>query len=335
MLEKMLEQVYGIKSEEYMQVESFNAFRGNGNYYFVADPGPKDEEEIEELQKLAAHLAAYGDTKVPALLPTQSGTLLAQWENKRFCLLTCQLSERKANQRLGRRLAKFHERGRFVPFQVRKSSRIGNWKQLWEARMDQMEKVWSEKIFQPSDEQFEKIFIESFPYYLGLAENAVQYLVDTEIDDDPLDSDSGTVCHERFSEYTWGKRYIIKNPMDWVFDHRSRDLAEWARGRYFHNSRTCGPEITAFLANYQEVAPLSPFSWRLLVARLLFPVHYLETIETYYSASRESDRRASEERLTAIIRKSDDYEQFLAGFFALAHPSVASKLPRPEWLMAK
>ncbi|OCA87605.1 spore coat protein YutH [Bacillus sp. FJAT-27225] len=335
MLGQMLEQVYGIKTEKYMRVESFDAFLANGFCYFVADPGTRDEEEAAELQKLAAHVAAYGDRNVPALLPTKNGPIIAEWENRRYCLFAGQLSERNVNQRIGRRLAKFHERGRLVPFEVQKNSRIGKWKQLWEARLDQMEKVWSAKIFQPSDEEFERLFIESFPYYLGLAENSIQYLVDTEIDDDPMDSDSGTVCHERFSNDTWGKQYMIKNPLDWVFDHRSRDLAEWARARYFHNSRTSGPEITRFFTEYQQVAMLSPFGWRLLYARLLFPLHYLETVETYYSAARETDRRAAEERLTGIINKSKDYEQFLTSFYGLANAPVAAKLPRPEWLVAR
>ena len=103
-----------------------------------------------------------------------------------------------------------------------------------------MEKVWNGLLFQTPEDEFERMFIDSFPYYIGLTENAIQYLVDTEIDDEPMETDSGTVCHERFSKRHGGQlnNYMIKNPFDWVFDHRSRDLAEWTRERYLHNYQT-------------------------------------------------------------------------------------------------
>ena len=84
---------------------------------------------------------------------------------------------------LGRKLAKFHYRGRFVNFPLKKVNRIGQWKAFWEKRLEQMEKVWNEKLFHEPEHEFERMFLESFPYYMGLAENGIQYLTDTEIDD--------------------------------------------------------------------------------------------------------------------------------------------------------
>ena len=48
-----------------------------------------------------------------------------------------------------------------------------------------MEKVWNGLLFQTPEDEFQRMFIDSFPYYIGLTENAIQYLVDTEIDDEP------------------------------------------------------------------------------------------------------------------------------------------------------
>jgi len=332
MLGEILEKVYGIKSGEYLRLESYEAVRGNGFYYFLANPGAKDEEEAAELQKIAAHLSAYGDRNVPAVLPTQSGSIIGQWEGRKFCLMACGTIESRKDVKLGRKLAKFHERGKMVPFKVEKAARIGQWKQLWETRLDQMERVWSERIFQPPADEFERLFVESFPYYAGLGENAIQYLVDTEIDGEPQEPDSGTVCHERFSGNAWGRQYVIKNPMDWVFDHRSRDLADLARYKYFRNRGTYGTEIPQFFAEYGEVARLSPFSWRLLYARLLFPLHYLETIESYYNTARESEQKMLEDQLADILKHSGDFEKFAAGFLSLAEPAIQTALPKPEWL---
>ena len=136
-----------------------------------------------------------------------------------------------------------------------------------------MEKVWNGKLYIEPENEFDVLFIETFPYYMGLAENAIQYLTDTEIDDKPTQVDHGTLCHERFTHSVWKGPYFVKNPFEWVFDHASRDLAEWIRERYFANIQTSQPDIKSFLTDYRSLATLSPFSWRLLYARLLFPLH--------------------------------------------------------------
>lgn len=336
MLRKMLENQYGIKVEEYVKLDSYEALRGNGWLYLISKPGGRGEEDLNELEKIAAHLRNFGDRNVPIFLPTKDGNLIASWEQNKYCVLANRQSEQQKKIQLGRKLAKFHERGRMVPFEIERSSRIGQWKDLWVKRLEQMERVWNGLLFQTPEDEFERMFIESYPYYMGLTENAIQYLVDTEIDDNPLETDAGTVCHERFSRRSWGESYLIKNPFDWVFDHRSRDLAEWARERYFRNIQTYDQELMQFFSDYQSISPLSSFSWRLLYARLLFPLHYFDCIESYYITKSEQDKKALEERLSKILRQSADHERFLAGFYQMSGAPVRRlNLPHLEWLVYK
>ncbi len=336
MLQKMLESQYGITVEEYVKLDAYDALRGNGWLYLISKPTGKKEEDITELEKIAEHLRSYGDQNVPIFLPAKEGQLITTWEQNQYCVLANrQIEEQQRKIKLGRKLAKFHERGRRVPFQIERSSRIGQWKSLWEKRLEQMESVWNGLMFQTPEDEFERMFIDSFPYYLGLTENAIQYLVDTELDDEPLDTDSGTVCHERFTNRTWGPHghYVIKNPFDWVFDHRSRDLAEWTRERYFRNIQTYDVELRQFFSEYQSIAPLSSFSWRLLYSRLIFPLHYFDCIERYYITGSEQDKKLLEETLSKILRQSSQYERFLAGFFQLAGAPIKQlNLPQLEWL---
>ncbi len=230
-------------------------------------------------------------------------------------------------------MAKFHERGKTVPFKIERSSRIGQWKQLWEKRLEQIEKVWNDLLFQTPEDEFEKMFIDSFPYYIGMTENAIQYLVDTEMDDEPNASDSGTVCHERFSETAWGTRYYIKNPFDWVFDHRSRDLAEWTRERYFRNIQTYELELNQFFTDYQACCSVIVFFMETIFSRLLFPLHYFECIENYYITQSEQEKRVLEEKLSKILRHSMEYERFLGRFFQSAGAQVKNlKIPQLDWL---
>lgn len=333
MLKKMLEKEYGVQVEEYVKLDSYEALRGNGWVYLISTPGTQQEEDILELEQIAGHLRNYGDSHVPVFLPSKEGKLVTKWENRDYCVLATRQTPKQKPLKLGRKLARFHERGRMIPFQIERSSRIGKWKELWEKRLEQMEKVWNGKLFQTPEDDFERMFIESYPYYMGLTENAIQYLVDTEIDDDPSEADSGTVCHERFSSHSWGINYLVKNPFDWVFDHRSRDLAEWTRDRYFRNNQTYQPDVGDFFQQYLSIASLSSFSWKLLYSRILFPLHYFECIESYYITRSEQEQKALEEQLDKILRQSREYERFLIHFYELAGAPVKKlHISKPDWL---
>lgn len=333
MFQNWLEEHYGIQVEEEMTIGNYHACKRGNDLYFLIHPLHIDQEELAELQTMALHLSSRGDKHVPLFLPAKSGELMSKWENDRACILVSKRGESYQQQRLGRKLAKFHGRGRTLTHPIKKMSRIGQWKQLWEKRLDQMENVWSGKLFQQPENEFEKMFLESFPYYMGLAENAIGYLVDTELDDTPLEVDNGTVCHERFSAITWGDQMVMKNPFDWILDHGSRDVAEWTRERYFHNTQTYQPDVRQFFSEYQSINKLSSFYWRLLFARMLFPLHYFECVEGYYITQSEQMRNTLEEQFQKILQQSSDYERFLGGFYHLVEvPIKTYKIPEIDWL---
>jgi spore coat protein YutH len=329
---KWLEEFFGIHPERQTQLGRYEGFISNNQVYLMAPVG-ESKEDLMELKSIADHLIQSGDRHVLSLVKTKSGELWGEKEGKTFCLLSGQLHEKNPYQQIGRKLAKFHLRGLTIPFKVERTSRIGQWKQLWEKRLNQMEGVWQAKLYQSPENEFERMFMESFPYYMGLTENAIQYLVDSEIDETPGRMDNGTVCHERFSNPTWGKEILLKNPMDWVFDHRSRDLAEWTRGVYFESKHAHHQQVRKFYYDYQALAPLSAFSWRLLYARLLFPLHYFECVEDYYITQSEQDKKWQEERFSKYLQTSSEYEKFLGEFYQLVEAPIRKmKIPLVEWL---
>ncbi len=108
-------------------------------------------------------------------------------------------------------------------------------------------------------EPFEKKMIEAFPYYSGLAENAIQYLVDTELDDNPGAEDSGTICHQRMERDTWSEESLIRIPGDWVFDHAARDIAEYMRAHICIIVTTCSKMGFCFCRNMSKLRRYPPF----------------------------------------------------------------------------
>ncbi|WP_315970026.1 spore coat putative kinase YutH [Bacillus massilinigeriensis] len=330
---KLLQQQYGIKVEGRLKVGMYEAFNNKNELYLVIPIGHVDQEELKELENLSLHLIQNGDRNVCEMVKTKDGLSFAKWGEQSFCVIVNRHPKMAQVKHIGRKLAKFHLRGRQVSFPVTKLNRIGQWKQFWETRLDQMEKVWTDKLFIPPENDFERMFLESFPYYMGLTENAIQYLVDTELDGEPGLIDYGTVCHVKFHGKTWGDHYIIKNPFDWAFDHCARDIAEWTRERYFRNSQTYQPELIQFIKDYQTITPLSPFAWRLLYARLLFPLHYFECVEGYYIANSEQQKNLMQDRLKKYLQHSSDHEHFLAEFFQMAEvPVRKNNIPIVEWL---
>jgi spore coat protein YutH len=334
MFEKMLKEKYGIKDGYELDFERYRAFKQNASLYLIMNVNGKKEQEISEIKKISDQLRTFGDQDVPSFLSTKEDAAICEWEGGYYSLLQYRQPKPLNPKKTGKKLAKFHYRGRYMPFQVKTINRIGQWKQLWEKRLDQMEGFWNSRLNQSPENEFEKMFFDSFPYYMGLAENSIQYLTDTELDSNPLEMDNGTVCHERFKRGTWGQGHLVKNPYDWVFDHASRDLAEWIRERYFYNSQTYQPDVRNLLDEYQQISKLSGFSWRLLYSRLLFPLHYFECVENYYITNSEQEKLALEERLQRYLTYSAEQERFLAGFYQLVDAPVRSyKLPAIKWLM--
>lgn len=331
---KLLQTHYGLQAEEEIRIGKYPACRKQGHVYIIVPVGGMEEEELKELEMLTDHLVKSGEKYCSTFMKTKEGKPVSEWENGRYCVLQNKQMQNRKRIRIGRKLARFHHRGRAVSVPVKKISRIGQWKELWEKRLDQMEKVWNEMLFQQPEHEFDRMFLESFPYYRGIAENAIQYIVDTEMDDHPGMIDSGTISHIRFTPDTWAQSYYMKNPFDWVFDHSSRDLAEWTRDKYFRNIKTYELELIEFIRDYQSLVPLTSFSWRLYFARLLFPLHYFYCIETYYGTSSEQEKKIVEERLQKFLQHSTDHEQFLGRFYDFAEvPVKKMKIPVIPWLL--
>lgn len=319
---------YGILPESTMKFGSYDAFR-NGNFiYFMVPAGEWEQDDLNEFQTMGQHMMERGEPMVAYLYPTVKGSPHSRIDGQKWVLFCIPYYGFSTSFNTGKELAKFHHRGRTMPYALTRNNRSGQWKQLWETRLDQMEAFWKEKLREGPQSSFDRAFLESFPYYLGLTENAIQYLVDTELDDYPQGSDMPAICHHRFTDSLWKGNTAAKIPLDWVVDHPGRDLAEWARDVYLKKSPSHMNSIQEFFREYERKSPLSSYSWRLIYARLLLPVHYFEEVEAYYVNDRREEGEANLKKLNEILNKSGEYERFLSQLPELARYN----LPRIHWL---
>jgi len=333
MIQDVIYQNYGLIIERKEMLGGYECFYSKDSLYTIVPIHEPNESELMERLLLSQYLQRQGDPYVSSFILSNNNSYLSESDDNVFLLMGNALLEKPRPVQMGQKLARFHSRGRTFAEPLQECNRMGKWKELWEDRIDRMENVWREKVQTHPINDFEKLFVESFPYFLSLGENAIQYLVDNEIDDNPTGLDAGTVCHDRFYDDIWLGEYLIKNPFDWVFDHHSRDVSEWIREHYFRYPYTHQPTMIRFVEEYSYYTPLSSFSWRLLYARLLFPVHYLEAIERYYSSSKEEDKRVIEEFLQEYLKRTHHHEEFLRSFYeVLSVPINRLRIPKVDWL---
>ena len=332
-MKETLQEMYQLNTEQYMKLGPYEAFLDRSNLYFLI-PIDLKPEDVSNIYNSAFFMLDYHVKQIAIPKMNAKGELVTKIQDYDFLLLETKAKKRTEKEpSLATELAYFHYVGKFYQADTGKFHRMGIWKELWESRIDNLERHWYQVLHTHPVERFDQWFIESFPYYLGLAENAIQYLVDTEIDAQPSTFDSGCFTSERFMRHSWGEIYTYKLPSEWVFDHPVRDLAEWIRHEYFFHEDDFEKKMYQFLNDYEQLMPLSPFSWRLLYARLLFPVHYFMTVEDYYMRQDKEEKYLHEERLLYMLEDTNTYEDFLKNFFgSIRLPNTQYQIPRVDWL---
>lgn len=332
-MNKVILEQYGLYMHEKTTVGQYEAFQYRNILYCIIPVDHLELDEINEISQLSHYMFEKGEPFTGQILSTKEGEIVCRnGENLRFILVYFPTHTRSRQLMIGKELARFHQKGRMYPYPVVKINRIGQWKYLWEKRLDQMELFWKDRVKQHPRNQFETLFVESFQYYLGMTENAIQYLVDTELDDTPMPNDSATICHQRFTHQSWDENNGMKLPTDWVFDHASRDLAEYVRSILLTNDKLDSTQLSNFIYQYERVSPLTSFSWRLLYSRLLFPVHYFNCIEGYYLTNADQVKSRYENQLKHYLNVSHEYEKVLSNFHNMTRSNRSIQLPNVRWL---
>lgn len=184
--------------------------------------------------------------------------------------------------------------------------RRDNWLELWTNKIDYLE-------YQVS--QFGKKYMiirDSFSYYIGLAENAIQFL--KTINYNYL----LCVSHIRIKkDYTL---YDLYNPLEFIIDNRVRDYSEYFKQKYFDK------KIDYFnIKNYLLKSNLVLDEMKLFFSRMMFPTMYFDLYEDIVIDG------ISENELIPLITKVNDYELLIKKiYYLLFNYRIVDVI---EWLM--
>lgn len=189
-----------------------------------------------------------------------------------------------------------------------------NWGELWSKKIDYFE-------YQIKELGKDKpVVIDSFSYYIGLAENAISYVNKVNKVIGLSEFDSITLSHRRiFYPNTFLNYY---NPLSFIFDLEVRDIAEYLKIGFFNNE-----DSLLDLKTYLKMKTLTSYSYHMLYARLVYPSYYFDIYESVMN------NNTKEDELLKIITKVDEYELFLKN--AYDEISNYTNLERIDWIIKK
>ena len=186
-----------------------------------------------------------------------------------------------------------------------------NWGELWAQKVDYFEYQMShiEKKY--------PLLSASIFYYIGLAENAISYVEDTNFREKKEMQDTSVISHIRmYADVSITEFY---DPLSIILDHPARDVAGYLKGLFFDNSYQL-EEIEYFLKNLS----FSKYGYRLLFARLLYPSYYFDLYEQIILGLKE------EKEIKRIIKQSEAYRDYLRQIYLYINKIV--EIPKVDWI---
>ena len=184
-----------------------------------------------------------------------------------------------------------------------------NWGYLWSEKIDYLEYQVSElSIPHPT-------IVKSFSYYIGLAENAIEYYNNLNLNNSKL-----YLCQKRIEIPNISKKYY--NPLSIIIDYRVRDIAEYIKSSFYNEINTLNELniiINKNILNNEEA--------NLLYARLLYPSYYFDDL------NKVLEKNESDDILIKYMEKAEDYELFLKKVYNILDKKY--KIIKIDWIINK
>lgn len=160
--------------------------------------------------------------------------------------------------------------------------------------------------------------IQSFDYYMGLAENAIAIMKKIE---NKSEAKKEYVCHRRI--YYPNNTINYYDPTNYVIDYKSRDIAEYIKSWFFKEENVKISEIESFIKKYK----LNNLDLLILYARLIYPTYYFDVFEDLILSK---DNAEAKQKLLNIINKTKKYQQTITDIFEIYVQD--STLPYIKWI---
>ena len=289
-------QVTGFKQKK----DEYSFYKDGISYLFM--PVERSYEEINEIYMLAKQLNELG---VPChnIMLNVEDKIITSFNNKNYVLLRKYVD---SNDLITiRDIISFSKYTSFM-WNYSKISR-SEWKKLWSEKLDYLEYQLSQ-----IGRRY-PLLCEMFSYYEGLSELGIQLY-------NILDSIIGDlcVCHKRLGINTTINDFY--NPLNFIIDHRVRDVAEYFKQKIVFTDQNIDGEILYYLDNIS----INNNDSFLFFVRMTFPSFYFDTYENILNNEKSS------KELNDIIINHAKYEKILKKIYDYLSSYI--NIPYIEWL---
>lgn len=307
-MKEIINYYYNLDCLEIEENKNYSTFNYYGDsFYFVFFN--RDKEELDDLLNISQELKLKG-INVHSFIINRFNSYITKVGDNNYILL-------KINSNKEEQVSFIDLCNNLNTFRLNNTnSKLyrNNWGELWSKKIDYFEYQIKEL---GKDKQ---IVINSFSYYVGLAENAISYVNKINKVIGISNEDNITLSHRRIFYPNTFLNYL--NPLSFIFDLEVRDVAESIKVGFFNNENSL-LDLQTFL----KMKRLSKYSYHMLYARLLYPSYYFDLYENIMN------NNESEEKLINVIKRVDDYERFLK--LAYNEISIYTNLERIDWLLKK
>lgn len=276
-MNNFIEYFYGIKVDKIVYEKNSYSFIYNRYFYklYVFDNSSNTDFLINVNEKM------LGNTLVSEIIKNRNGEVLSIYNNIGYILMRIYVNVNK-----GISLKEVVS----LSNSLYKDKLMINWGNLWGRKMDYLEDLINE-----NGKKY-PLIVDSFNYFVGLAENAISYYNTILIDENYKFG----ISHRKIKiDDTIEELY---NPLNIIFDYKVRDVAEYMKISFFNGNKNALNEFIWYLNNNY----LSIMEAKLLIARLLYPSFYFDMYEDIMIDEKE------EKIITNILIKIDEYEIYLA-----------------------
>ncbi|SDH69807.1 spore coat putative kinase YutH [Alteribacillus bidgolensis] len=333
MMERNVYDHYGLYMDQSFKAGVYTGFSAGNSLYLLVPDIAQQQDDWKEKLEWAEQLRWLGDETIAVFVSpyTRGYSVPVDGEKQLLFHIPAPSSVNKRNaDKEGKALAEFHKKGMNLFPRSIPQPFLERWCEWWETRLEQLENWYTYVRKKTNYSQMDKWFLQTFPYYIGRTENAIQWLKETSWNAEGIE-EPGCVAHFCFTPTTWitldQERAPVKLPSDWLYDHPSRDVSEWIRNA-MENDRS-ESEIRHFIKEYEEANQITHLGRQLVFGRLLFPYYYMEQLEQTYLRENTGETEEALSKLQQLWANEAKRMEQLSSF----NPSLLPKDREiPEWL---
>lgn len=318
-MEILLHAEYGINVHHVVEIDGKQGYDDGEHIYFII---PVQDKKVKDEQiTLSVFLYNQGYYHCTCPILNKSGHLFTEYQQTPYMVIKINQFQRENTVGSGQVLAQFHQIGAQYSFEPQVISSYGKWGNHWIDKLTAFER----KLLNDAQEHpnpYNQLIMDCLPYFIGISENAIQYFQESLYEKRYDFVDQGSITFHRYHDNL--KQQVVWLS-DLMYDHPVRDIAEYIRVKLLEAPNL--DSILLFLQDYESVRPLSVFSWRLLYARLLYPIHFYDFFAKKLSETNSNERH---KQLENLLESQEKYERRLKQLFHMKTEDY--NIPMVHWL---